>query len=670
MKGPGLVNQCLLNYFSEIAKSLGCNGIWWDTICIPRERTARSIALDTMLENYRRAKCTIIHDQALADMQWTDDGSPAAALMLSAWFSRGWTAAELFASKGHDVKIVFKSPDPDGAPLLKDLDTDILAWDASKNWVSSKSFDPNKTPPIPSLGHYLVSDILKHFRLGIFETEQSGPLVFGSRLPNPGRLKQILRVFRSRTTSWARDRMLIPGLICVPSESIARSTGSEITMKILKSLKTIDFGDLLHSGVPIRQFGPWSWCPSSIFDLGVYNATNTAIGNGCSMEVNSSGIMTAVGLYAYNLLDQDTVTPVASHPSIRARVLNALSRRSHCMLLTDSKWVNDSRLCILCMAIRAGALPPRRREMHCRWIACVYVNSRNQPEVNPRSHSEPHDHRRSLGGDVKFSFGEEDSGDYSIDYQHLHSYLTRQLPSKVNSEYSVIWLSEYAKLAATVDESREQAQSFPTWLPQPIKLFLPSEGRHKGRQTSMIIDFCTAENKVALSEVSLEKLGHTVARCGANHTFRCGGVVELCWQLSGHHPMNIWTFSSIFHIVSRVITPGYSTGISIGTKDFKSSLLPMSSKVFFLGNQNIARIEGLSWPKMRIAILLNSPFSNDTMTWPRWLEESRTTDSMEVPQTLREVLPQEVDRNEMVVISEDEVQGDIKRAPKRPWSHD
>jgi hypothetical protein len=33
---PGQVNACLYEYFMNIAKRFHCEGLWWDTICIPK----------------------------------------------------------------------------------------------------------------------------------------------------------------------------------------------------------------------------------------------------------------------------------------------------------------------------------------------------------------------------------------------------------------------------------------------------------------------------------------------------------------------------------------------------------------------------------------------------------------------------------------------------------
>lgn len=56
------VNRCLFNFFRDMARRIGCNGLWWDTICIPTEKKARANAIKRMHENYSNAQVTLVHD--------------------------------------------------------------------------------------------------------------------------------------------------------------------------------------------------------------------------------------------------------------------------------------------------------------------------------------------------------------------------------------------------------------------------------------------------------------------------------------------------------------------------------------------------------------------------------------------------------------------------------
>ncbi len=138
MREAGIANRCLIEYFQSIAQRLGCDGIRWDAICLPSPRDQRRRALDQVLENFERASFMVIHDMKLVNFEWRDDGSPALALMLSTWFTRGWTAAELFATRRGSgrVKVLFKSPDGSSQPHTKDLEDEVLASVRDLHWCT------------------------------------------------------------------------------------------------------------------------------------------------------------------------------------------------------------------------------------------------------------------------------------------------------------------------------------------------------------------------------------------------------------------------------------------------------------------------------------------------------------------------------------------------------
>ncbi|RYC54741.1 hypothetical protein CHU98_g11468 [Xylaria longipes] len=333
MKSPGRINTCLYEYFKKISqrKECACDGIWWDSISIPTEGNARAAAINSMLENYQRAKITLVHDQDLVNFEWRDDGSPAVALVLSSWFTRGWTAAELWASRNHPVKVVFKDPSSD-EPLIKDLYDDILGGDLS-GWLFDGGGHPGGSPSfkarvldpsgkIPTLGHLIATDILA--------------LLWRPGVPNTtvGDISSLLQILRPRTTSWARDRMIISGLMCLlPSEMDQSISGSEITQRILAKIGTLKVTELLSHSIPMFNIGPWDWCPQSIFDFAQSFVSNAVSGDYC--EVQRDGRLRGDFL-VYEVLYSDVISAYRPHPALAARVSVALSARNKCLLLTTS----------------------------------------------------------------------------------------------------------------------------------------------------------------------------------------------------------------------------------------------------------------------------------------------------------------------------------------------
>ncbi|KAL4821928.1 hypothetical protein BDW67DRAFT_171942 [Aspergillus spinulosporus] len=106
----GEVNKCLYRFFMEIAQRYQCQGIWWDTICMPKDKAARTKAINKIQRNHENARITL---------------TACLAILLSPWFSRGWTALELAHSR--KVKVLFKGM------IIQDLNEDILSNDSQSN---------------------------------------------------------------------------------------------------------------------------------------------------------------------------------------------------------------------------------------------------------------------------------------------------------------------------------------------------------------------------------------------------------------------------------------------------------------------------------------------------------------------------------------------------------
>ncbi|KAJ2986841.1 hypothetical protein NUW58_g4839 [Xylaria curta] len=363
--GAGIVNACLFEYFSDIAKhkEASCKGIWWDAICIPTERHARAIAMDSMLENYENARVTVIHDQELLEFEWKDDGSPAVAMVLSSWFTRGWTAAELWASRHHPVKVLFKDPDDSTGQrlLLKDLDKDVMAGDLSR-WLepeteghrspyNTRALDP--TDKLPGLAHMIATDILALFRWTEYQ-----------KIPD---LQALLRMLQTRTTSWARDRTLIAALMCLPRDAIdSTTTGPQMTQKLLANFGSLRTTEIVNHRLPMSSDGPWDWAPQSIFDLGQWSLSMDPMGDWSYIQEDGS---IKCEFLAYEVLEQDIITEYRHHPALAARISVALSRRQNCLLLTTRR-IQQEDTYILFQPVSVSAWM-----VIGRWVGCVSLKT-------------------------------------------------------------------------------------------------------------------------------------------------------------------------------------------------------------------------------------------------------------------------------------------------------
>ncbi|KAI1374714.1 hypothetical protein F4677DRAFT_153191 [Hypoxylon crocopeplum] len=329
----GEVNACLFDFLAGIVKSQGCSGIWWDTISIPSNPILRRKAINKMHDNYANAECTLLHDQYLVDFPWTDDGSPCIALVLSPWFTRGWTALELIMSQ--NVKVLFKDGNVGGGLVVKDLDDDILAHD----------------PAECTRGHWVASTIIRRLRQPVHNATN------------------LAAILKPRSTSWPRDRMVIAGLLANVGDIDYNLQSDEITKLIINSVYRINPSSLHHGQAPIANTEGWSWCPPSIYDMpsdtvGDLWQADEISHNTCM--VDRHGVL--VGFWHFRLLErkdtEGSLTPNSSHLEVVLSVRDSLRRWRYCLLLRDNK-VNEGPA-LLVMPVGSD-----KDFIHCKFIGSV-----------------------------------------------------------------------------------------------------------------------------------------------------------------------------------------------------------------------------------------------------------------------------------------------------------
>lgn len=336
---PGHVNTCLVGYFDAIMKRLDCNGLWWDIISVPTERTARTRALNHMHENYRRAKCTIIHDRSLLQFPWADDGSPCVALLLSPWFTRAWTALELTISTS--VKVLYRGVD-ENTPLIKDLDDDILAQDRS----------------ITSRGHFVASSIVRRLRGTTVDT-----------------LANIHTVLGTRATSYPRDQMIIANLLrglFIPEQ---QSSQAQLTRNLICSFGHIETSFLLHGHATLQDSGPWSWCPPSLFYGQTAGQQRSIRANQLKYRIQREGTAFCKG--EMGLLTQKTaseIRPYAYHISVTSKIKAALQQWQRCLLLRllDAVEKSQPRLAVLAQPFAIDNDENGQPTLDCTYVGTVY----------------------------------------------------------------------------------------------------------------------------------------------------------------------------------------------------------------------------------------------------------------------------------------------------------
>ncbi len=212
------VNKCLYEFFCSLAQRYNCLGVWWDAISIPddSDRPARAQALRRMHEIYEDARFTLVHDCYLRQWCWSDADAASFAIIMSPWFSRGWTALELACSRR--VRIIFANN------VVKDLDTDIT-----------------------SQSNGIACSLIQSLRERRVFT-----------------LDDLLSVIGSRYTSWPRDRATIAALLTRTKLKDNMSI-QETYQEVLKNIGEVFQGHLFHN-LPTMT-GAFGWCPARVEDI-------------------------------------------------------------------------------------------------------------------------------------------------------------------------------------------------------------------------------------------------------------------------------------------------------------------------------------------------------------------------------------------------------------------
>lgn len=319
---PGGVNECLYQFFCQLADKFKCQGMWWDTICIPTDPKWRGKIMNNVHVNYAKAEVTLVHDLYLRSHEWADAESASFAILMSSWFTRGWTALELARSKR--VKILFKSG------VVKDLDQDILA-----------------KPGAPCSSHRQVATtVIRNLRKEITD------------------LNGLLTSLSPRYTSWQRDKAIIAALLTrVDDDEITQRTVQGIYQSILVKIGTIFDGHLFHSSATMSR--GFSWCPTSLLEMPL------AEGSPSPLKISKNGDV--VGYWKVAEVRDDLPVQYVwkdIHPLTIIMLQLALRHVSNHLLLVESKAEVVTRaLLVKVMKWPHSEIPT---EVRCKFIGPVY----------------------------------------------------------------------------------------------------------------------------------------------------------------------------------------------------------------------------------------------------------------------------------------------------------
>ncbi|KAJ5249519.1 hypothetical protein N7524_011835 [Penicillium chrysogenum] len=391
----GDVNECLYTFFQDIAKQFQCDGIWWDTLCIPREKAARIKALQQIQTSYEDARITLVHDGFLRNWEW-DPKTACFAILMSPWFSRGWTALEL--TKSRKVKVIFRGH---RGPIIKDLDEEILGKDDEPN-------GPRKE------ASWIIRNLRKKFTT----------------------LNDLLTVLSSRYTSWPKDIAIISALLVgiIPNER-----QQDTYKSILTKFGRLSPGHLFHNSITMSK--GFSWCPAKLFDMPL-DSSDPSLTISEGGDVQGKWRIIPVGAELEKNCWWDS-----THSLIRRQLKYALTRnRQDCHLLAECGTVPVGRALLVrkmqetsCYQyIGAVYLRQELREKNDKWIETTvtisgYRDDMEMTSVHP---------------------GNNRPGDKE-DASHLN--LEKENPSNVTSKterlHCAIWRGDYHTFHKLIEKS-------------------------------------------------------------------------------------------------------------------------------------------------------------------------------------------------------------------------
>ncbi|KAJ5753573.1 ankyrin repeats (3 copies) domain-containing protein [Penicillium nucicola] len=280
----GSVNTCLYDFFVDIAHQLQCDGIWWDTLCIPSGKAARNKATKNIQTAYENARITLVHDLFLRNWKWNPE-TACFAILMSPWFSRGWTALELMKSRR--VMVIFKGKK---GPVIKDLDVEILAQDNEPD-------GPRKE----------ASMIIRKLRRRV------------------DTLDDLLRVLKPRHTSWTYDMSNIAALLI---DTEPKENPQETFKSILKEIGKTSPGHLFHKAITFND--SFTWCPVDFLkDMRLSDSES-------SLEILNNGDVRGRWLIVpFPERFEQTFMLDQLHEMARVKTRNALRSPQQCRLLAD-----------------------------------------------------------------------------------------------------------------------------------------------------------------------------------------------------------------------------------------------------------------------------------------------------------------------------------------------
>ncbi len=221
---------CQVRYLRDLAmKASGAPYFWIDSLCIPRRRDLRDLAISRMSDSYRSSYTTVVLDAGIKGVSTLDSyQAQLLAVSLSTWQERLWTLPESVLS----TRLVFA--------FENDLvsSKDLLDFAATKMHI-----------PVIRIGCTLL-DNLSH---GMY----TGDVTIGAMQRNLCR----------RTSTWLDDESLaLAAIMGMDLAPLLEVNGDERMMRFWKMAKHVPRSIVIDSSSKLPLDG-FRWAPKSLMNL-------------------------------------------------------------------------------------------------------------------------------------------------------------------------------------------------------------------------------------------------------------------------------------------------------------------------------------------------------------------------------------------------------------------
>jgi hypothetical protein len=174
----------------------------------------------------------------------------------------------------------------------------------------------------------------------------------------------LMAVLRGQSTSWARDRTIIPPLLTEVPDFVPKASESAIMRKILSQLGSLPATALLHGNPTMLDAGAFSWCPATLDELPIDVSADMGGGKKAkaAAKVVINGGSGVEGCWWARPLRRGEVAmgrgqPMRGEGAAGVKITAAMRRWRGCVLLRDAKdrHVDDPVLLVMVLGV------PRRR---------------------------------------------------------------------------------------------------------------------------------------------------------------------------------------------------------------------------------------------------------------------------------------------------------------------